>query len=88
MKEFVVEFKLPFDRIEVRHGTNVAAPNAVAAKSRFLQFFPSASVLAVSEGCCMLYGAPFCTWDSSLGASCSPSSPLLRVRRSLACACG
>lgn len=74
--DYVVEFKLPTDKhLFIRHGVNVfQVRNRQAAIDKARLFLPSdAHILCAYLGVVMLYGSKWSTWDSTLGAECSPS---------------
>ncbi len=74
MRDFVVDFRLPFDPLFVHHGANVSARNAREAVALFRSRVPAAQRVTAAQGIVCLYGKPWATWDSSLGATCSPLS--------------
>ena len=74
MMDYVVEFKLPNDaHLFIRHGTNVLARNAEEAIALVKPHIPEATFLGAQPGVVMLYGRPWCIWDSTRGAECAPA---------------
>ena len=74
MRDFVVDFRLPFDPLFVHHGANVSARNAREAVALFRRHVPAAQRVTAAQGIVCLCGKPWATWDSSLGAPCRPLS--------------
>lgn len=74
MIDYVVDFTLPGDAaLFIHHGCNVVARNTRDAIRQACDRFPEARIRGASPGIVCLYGAPFATWDSTLGAECAPS---------------
>lgn len=72
MRDFVVDFRLPFDALFVHHGANVQARNAEDAVRIFRAAVPEAQNCTAREGVVCLYGKPWADWDASAGAECCP----------------
>ena len=81
MRDFVVDFRLPFDALFVHHGANVRARNAREAVRIFRAAVPEAQGCTASEGVVCLYGKRWADWDASAGAECRPvgARPLVHI---------
>lgn len=81
MRDFVVDFLLPFDALFVHHGANVQARNAKDAVRIFREAVPEAQGCTAREGVVCLYGKPWADWDASAGAECRPvdARPLVNI---------
>lgn len=81
MRDFVVDFRLPFDALFVHHGANIRARNAREAVRIFRAAVPEARGCTASEGVVCLYGERWADWDASAGAECRPvgARPLVHL---------